>query len=62
MFHVGIDRQGWLYQAAMSGAYVSWDQGRNWSRYYSQRIQRRTNRTVDRAPHDYQRIALDFGG
>ena len=67
MWHTGIDRQGWLYQAAMSGAFVCMvprnaSQTHAWGRYYSVRLQRRTNRTVVRAPHDYQRITLDFGG
>jgi len=62
MFHAGIDRQGWIYFAAMSGAFVSWDNGQNFSTYYGVRVQRRTNKTVTRAPHDYQRIALDFAG
>ena len=67
MWHVGIDRLGRLYQASMSGAFVCTNasaapQKSAWRAYYSRRIQRRTNLTVYRRPHDYQRIALDFGG
>ena len=61
-FHCGIDRQGWMYTAAMGGAYRSMDQGKTWQHYHVVRVQRRTNRTVDRVPHDYQRISLDFAG
>ena len=61
----GIDRRGWLYTAAMGGAYFAEPCGRGiacrWRRYNSFRVQRRTNRTVMRTTHDYQRIALDFG-
>jgi hypothetical protein len=59
MWHTGIGRNGWLFQAAMSGAFVCKDatlagNKANWSTYYSQRTARRTNQTRNRAPHDYQ--------
>ena len=62
VFHAGIDRQGWFYTAGMGGAFGSMDRGHTWQRYVSFRTQRRTNRTVMRNTHDYQRVALDFGG
>lgn len=70
IFHCGIDRVGNLYTAAMGGAFISRDCGPgpnmkrpcSWQAYYDQRIQRRTNNSMIRVPHDYQRISLDFGG
>ena len=62
IYHCGIDRQGWLYTAAMGGAFRSTDQGHSWKPYVVIRHQRRTNRTVARVPHDYQRLKLDFAG
>ena len=63
--------QGRLYTAAMGGAFrlenqssqwVFIHEGHKWQRFVSNRTQRRTNRTVYKGTHDYQRIALDFGG
>jgi len=70
IFHAGIDRQGWLYTASGGGAHVSRDCGPgpemkrpcSWQTYYDLRTQRRTNVTQKRDAHDFQRIALDFGG
>eukprot|EP00937_MAST-01D_sp_MAST-1D-sp2_P005083 g5083.t1 len=69
IFHCGIDRKGWLYTAAMGGAFVSKDCGPgpgmkrpcSWQGYYDKRVQRRTNASMVRGAHDYQRISLDFG-
>ena len=66
IFHCGIDRQGRLYTSAMGGAFRSKPCGNGtvckWERFVSFRHQRRTNRTVARGTHDYQRISLNFGG
>ena len=68
IFHCGIDRRGWLYTAAMGGAFFAEPCGGGargrpcvWNRYNSVRHWRRVNRTVSKSTHDYQRIALDFG-
>ena len=62
IYHIGIDRQGWLYTAAEEGAFVSQDKGKTWKAYFGRRVHRLTNQTVDRVPHDYQRVSLDFAG
>ena len=62
IFHAGIDHHGWYYTAAMGGAFRSKDQGHSWEALYDVRVARRTNGSRTRVPHDYQRIALDFGG
>jgi len=70
IFHCGIDRKGNLYTAAMGGAFVSRDCGPgpnmkrpcSWQAYFDDRVQRRTNNSMVRVAHDYQRISLDFGG
>ena len=62
LWHTAIDRKGWYYSAAEQGAFRSMDRGKTWQPYFVRRVQRRTNRTVDRVPHDYQRIQLDFAG
>ena len=71
IFHAGIDRKGALYTAAMGGAFVSHDCGPgpnmkrpcSWQTYFDNRTARRPPHAVRiRAPHDYQRICLDFGG
>ena len=58
-----------MYIAAMGGAFRLIDdpwvfkhRGHQWQRFMSYRTQRRTNRTTAKSTHDYQRIALDFGG
>ena len=71
IFHAGIDRKGALMTAAMGGAFVSHDCGPgpnmkrpcSWQTYFDNRTARRPPHAVRiRAPHDYQRICLDFGG
>lgn len=34
----------------------------SWQGFYDNRTQRRTNHSMIRVAHDYQRISLDFGG
>ena len=41
---------------------MSQDKGKTWLAYFGRRVHRLTNQTVDRIPHDYQRISLDFAG
>jgi hypothetical protein len=62
VFHAGIDQHGVYYTAAMGGAFRSQDRGASWQAFYDVRVARRTNVSRTRVPHDYQRIALDFGG
>lgn len=61
---VAIDRQGWFYCASEGGAFRNMNGCINgtWEPYFVRRIWRRMNRTVDRVPHDYQRINTDFAG
>merc|ERR1719191_372945 len=61
-FHCAIGQDGYLYTAAMGGAYRSNDTGKTFQAYYDTRISRRTNQSRDRVPHDYQRIAVPFAG
>eukprot|EP00035_Acanthoeca_spectabilis_P033979 m.26396 g.26396 ORF g.26396 m.26396 type:complete len:751 (+) comp6302_c0_seq1:567-2819(+) len=60
-FYVGIDSAGWFYTAAEAGAFRSIDNGASWQPYVVH-MATRANFTVDRIPHDYQRIVMDYGG
>ena len=61
---VAIDRQGWMYHASEGGAFRNMRGCLNgtWQPFFVRRVWRRTNRTVDRTAHDYQRINIDFAG
>jgi hypothetical protein len=61
---VAIDRKGWFYCASEGGAFRNMGgcvDGK-WEPYFVRRIWRRTGHIVDRVPHDYQRINIDFAG
>ena len=66
MVMVAIDRQGCFYSAAEAGAFRNQkgcaDGVGEWEPYFVRRTWRRTKQVVDRVPHDYQRINLDFAG
>ena len=47
---------------SQAGAYVSNNSGANWSAYHVIVYARTDNRTIDRVPHDYQRIVPDLRG
>ena len=63
---VAIDRRGWFYCASEGGAFRNMkgceDGVGKWEPYFVRRVWRRTMQVVDRVPHDYQRINLDFAG
>ena len=62
-YFVMIDprNSSWYYTATQAGAYVSSNAGANWSAYHVV-MHSRSGRTIDRVPHDYQRIVPDFRG
>ena len=62
-YFVMIDprNSSWYYTATQAGAYVSTDAGANWSAYHVV-MHSRSGVTIDRVPHDYQRIVPDFRG
>jgi len=64
MVMVAIDRQGWYYAAAEAGAFRNRGGCVNgtWEPLFVRRVWRRTGQVVDRVPHDYQRINIDFAG
>ena len=61
VYFVMIDQKGWLYTATQAGAFVSMNDGKNWSAYHVF-MERRDGSIVDRVPHDYQNIVPMFRG
>eukprot|EP00935_MAST-01C_sp_MAST-1C-sp1_P002423 g2423.t1 len=58
-YFVMIDAEGAFYTATQDGAFVSHDDGRTWTPYHVV-MHARSGKTIDRVPHDYQRIVPDF--
>eukprot|EP00908_Phaeocystis_cordata_P020842 Transcript_32505.p1 GENE.Transcript_32505~~Transcript_32505.p1 ORF type:complete len:875 (-),score=384.70 Transcript_32505:50-2674(-) len=62
-YFVMIDTKNssWYYTATQAGAFVSNNSGKTWSAYHVV-VHSRSGKTIDRVPHDYQRIVPDFRG
>lgn len=60
-YFVVIDARGWFYTATQAGAFRSIDGGASWDAFHVL-MHPRDGRTIDRIPHDYQRIVPDFRG
>jgi photosystem II stability/assembly factor-like uncharacterized protein len=61
VYFVMIGADGAYYTATQDGAFVSRDDGKTWTPYHVI-MHTRAGTTVDRVPHDYQRIVPDFRG
>ena len=61
VYFVMIDEQGWLYTATQAGAFVSMNEGKNWSAYHAF-MEQKNGGIIDRVPHDYQNIIPNFRG
>lgn len=61
---VAVDRQGCFYAASEGGAFRNMGgcSTGKWEPMYVRRIWRRNGHVVDKVPHDYQRINIDFAG
>lgn len=60
-YFVTIDSRGWYHTATQAGAFRSFDGGASWAAYHVI-MHSVSGRTIDRVPHDYQRIVPDFRG
>jgi len=62
VFFVMIDQKNTFYTSTQAGAFVSYNEGKNWSEYQVVVHPRSGSKTIVRGPHDYQRIIPYFRG